>query len=126
MTALTVFGILAIMLAAMGIYGLAAYAVGRRSREIGIRLAIGAQPREILRAVLGRTAALLLVGSSAGFLLGLAAGPLLASIVSQASPWDPVVMVSALLAMATVAILAAAAPARRALRVDPVYALRQE
>jgi predicted permease len=126
MAALSVFGILAIMLAATGIYGIAAYAVSRRRREIGIRLAIGAQPREILRVVLGRTSALLLAGSIAGFFLGLAAGPLLASIVYQASPYDPVVMVSVLLAMAVVALLAAAGPARRALRVHPVHALRQE
>jgi hypothetical protein len=126
MTALTAFGILAIMLAAMGIYGIAAYAVSRRGREIGIRLAIGAQPRDILRVVLGRTAALLALGSIAGFALGLAAEPLLASIVYQATPYDPAVMVSVLFAMAAVALLAAAAPARRALRVDPVHALRQE
>jgi ABC-type antimicrobial peptide transport system permease subunit len=125
-TALTVFGFLGIMLAATGIYGIAAYAVSRRGREIGIRLAIGAQPREILSVVLGRTAALLLVGSIAGLFLGLAARPLLASIVYQASPYEPVVMVSVLLAMAMVALLAAAAPARRALRVDPVNTLRQE
>jgi predicted permease len=126
MTALSVFGILAIMLAATGIYGIAAYAVSRRRREIGIRLAIGAQPREILRVVLGRTSALLLIGSIAGFVLGLSAGPLLASIVYQASPNDPVVMVSVVLAMASVGLLAAAGPARRALRIDPVHALRQD
>ena len=126
MIALSVFGILAIVLTATGIYGIAAYVVSRRRREIGIRLAIGARPRQILRVVLGRTSALLLAGSIAGFLLGLAAGPLLASIVYQASPYDPVVMVGVLLAMAAVALLAAVGPARRALRIDPVRALRQE
>ena len=126
MIALSVFGILAIVLTATGIYGIAAYVVSRRRREIGIRLAIGARPRQILRVVLRRTSALLLAGSIAGFLLGLAAGPLLASIVYQASPYDPVVMVGVLLAMAAVALLAAVGPARRALRIDPVRALRQE
>lgn len=124
--ALGVFGILAIMLASTGIYGMAAYAVSRRRREIGIRMAIGAQPRQILRVVLGRTTALLLAGSIAGFFLGLAAGPLLASIVYQATPYDPLVMVSVPLAMAVVALFAASGPVRRALRIDPVCALRQE
>jgi predicted permease len=124
--ALSVFGMLAIMLAATGIYGTAAYAISRRRREIGIRMAIGAQPRQILRVVLGRTFALLLAGSIAGFFLGLAADPLLASVVYQASPNDPWVMVAVPLAMAAVALLAASGPARRALKIDPIYALRQE
>ena len=124
--ALSVFGMLAIMLAATGIYGMAAYAISRRRREIGIRMAIGAQPRQILRVVLGRTFVLLLAGSIAGFFLGLAADPLLASVVYQASPNDPLVMVGVPLAMAAVALLAASGPARRALKIDPIYALRQE
>jgi ABC-type antimicrobial peptide transport system permease subunit len=124
--ALSVFGMLAIMLAATGIYGTAAYAISRRRREIGIRMAIGAQPRQILRVVLGRTFALLVAGSIAGFFLGLAAGPLLASVVYQASPYDPLVMLSVPLAMAAVALFAASGPARRALKIDPIYALRQE
>jgi predicted permease len=124
--ALSVFGILAIMLAATGIYGMAAYAISRRRREIGIRMAIGAQPRQILRVVLGRTSALLLAGSIAGFFLGLAAEPLLANVVYQASLNDPLVMVSVALAMAVVAVFAAFGPARRALKIDPVDALRQE
>ena len=124
--ALSVFGILAIMLAATGIYGMAAYAISNRRREIGIRIAIGAQPRQILVAVLGRTSALLLAGSIAGFFLGLAARPLFASIVYQATPLDPLVMVTVPLAMAVVAILAALGPALRTLKIDPVHALRQE
>ena len=124
--ALSVFGVLAIMLAATGIYGMAAYAISNRRREIGIRMAIGAQPRQILVAVLGRTSALLLVGSVAGFLLGLAARPLLASVVYQASPLDPLVMITVPLAMAVVAILATLGPALRTLKIDPVRALRQE
>ncbi len=124
--ALGVFGILAIMLAATGIYGIAAYGISRRRREIGIRMAIGAQPRQILSLVLGRTSALLLAGSVTGFLLGLAAGPLLASVVYQASPSDPLVMGAVPLAMALIGIAAAFGPARRALKIDPVCALRQE
>jgi predicted permease len=124
--ALSAFGILAIMLAATGIYGTAAYEISRRSREIGIRIAIGARSHQILRVVLGRTSVLLLAGSIAGFLLGLAAGPLLSSVVYQASPRDPLVMVSVLLVMGMIALLAALGPARRALGTDPLHALRQE
>jgi predicted permease len=124
--ALGVFGILAIMLAATGIYGMAVYSVSRRGREIGIRFAIGAQPHQILKVVLGRTCALLSAGSIAGFLLGLGAGPLLASVVYHASPHDPLVIVSVPLAMAVIGLFAALGPARRALRSDPLPALRQE
>jgi predicted permease len=124
--ALSVFGILAIMLAATGIYGMAEYAICQRRREIGIRMAVGARPVQILAVVLGRTSALLLAGSFAGFILALAAGPLLARVVYEASSQDPVVIGSALLAMAAVALLAALGPARRALSVDPVNALRQD
>jgi predicted permease len=124
--ALGVFGILAIMLAATGIYGMAAYATSRRRREIGIRMAIGAQPRQILRVVLGRTCALLSAGSIAGFLLGLGAGPLLASVVYQASPHDPLVLISVPLTMAVIGFFAALGPAGRALRIDPLPALRQD
>jgi ABC-type antimicrobial peptide transport system permease subunit len=124
--ALSAFGILAIMLAATGIYGMAAYAISRRSREIGIRVAVGAQSHHILRVVLGRTSVLLLAGSIAGFFLGLAAGPLLSSVVYQASPHDPFVMASVLLAMVVIALLASLGPARRALGIDPLHALRQE
>lgn len=124
--ALSVFGVLAIMLAATGIYGMAVYSISRRRREIGIRMAIGAQPRQILQVVLGRTSILLLAGSIAGFFLGLAAGPLLASVVYQASPTDPLVMSAVPLAMALIAFAAAFGPARRALTIEPVYALRQE
>lgn len=124
--ALGVFGTLAIMLAATGIYGTAAYAISRRRREIGIRVAIGAQPRQILRAVLGRTFFLLLAGSTAGVFLGFAARRLLASVVYQASPSDPLVMAAVPLAMALIALVAVLGPARRALRIDPVYTLRLE
>jgi hypothetical protein len=124
--ALSAFGILAIMLAATGIYGTAAYAISRRSREIGIRVAIGAQSQQVLRAVLGRTFILIVAGSIGGFLLGLVAAPVLSSVVYQASPQDPVVMVSVLVAMAIIALLAVMGPARSALRIDPLRALRQE
>ncbi|MGH9627429.1 MAG: FtsX-like permease family protein, partial [Bryobacteraceae bacterium] len=125
-TALSVFGILAIMLAATGIYGMAAYVISRRRHEIGIRMALGAQPRQVLHAVLGRMSILLLAGSTAGFILGVITEPLLASVVYQASPSDPLVMTAVPLAMALIALAAVLGPARRALKIDPAYTLRQE
>jgi predicted permease len=122
--ALGAFGLLAIMLAATGIYGLAAYAVSRRVREIGIRVAVGASPWRVLRCILGRTAVLLAAGSAIGLVLGLAASRVLASIVYQASPGDPLVLAATASTMAAIGLAAAGAPAHRALRVDPAGALR--
>ncbi|HEV3458711.1 MAG TPA: ABC transporter permease [Thermoanaerobaculia bacterium] len=124
--ALGAFGLLALMLAATGIYGLASYSVSRRTREIGIRVAVGARPAQVLRFVLGRTALLLVVGSAAGLALGFGATKLLTSIVYLASPHDPLVLAAAALVMVAVGVAAASAPAHRALDVDPVRALRQE
>ena len=124
--ALGAFGVLAIMLSITGIYGLAAYTVSRRVREIGIRIAIGARPSQILRLVFGRTCILAATGAAAGLVLGVAGSRLLASIVYQASSRDPVVVGAAVLSMAIVSVAAALGPARRALRIDPVQALRQE
>jgi predicted permease len=124
--ALSAFGILAIMLAATGIHGLVAYAVSRRTREIGIRMAIGARPAQVLRVVLGKTAALLLFGSLIGLLLSLAASQVMASIVYSAKPRDPLVIVAVWFAIALLGLLASWSPARRATRVDPLVALRYE
>lgn len=124
--ALSAFGLLAIMLAATGIYGLVSYAVARRVREIGIRIALGAQPRQVLRLVLGRTMLLLLAGCTAGILLALAAGQVLASIVYGVSPRDPAVMAAVWLTTILLGALSSWSPARRALRVDPMMALRHE
>jgi predicted permease len=124
--ALSAFGMLAIMLAATGLHGLVAYAVSRRTHEIGIRMAIGARPIQILRVVLGKTAALLLFGSLAGFALALAAGRVIASIVYETEPRDPLVMVSVWLAIALLGLFASWSPARRATHVDPLVALRYE
>ena len=124
--ALSAFGMLAIMLAATGIHGLVSYAVSRRTHEIGIRMAIGARPLQILRIILGKTAALLLCGSAVGFALALAVGQVIASVVYEAHPRDPAVMISVWLAIALLGLLASWAPARRATRVDPLVALRYE
>lgn len=124
--ALSAFGMLAIMLAMTGIYGLASYTVSRRVREIGVRVAVGAQPWQVLGSVMGRTGKLLLVGSGAGLALGLASTKLLGSIVYQATPRDPVVLGALGATMVLVALAAACVPARRAISVDPIRSLRHE
>jgi predicted permease len=124
--ALSAFGLLAIILAATGIHGLVAYAVSRRVHEIGIRVALGARPTQVLRTVLGRTALLLAIGSAIGLVLALAAGQVLASIVYGVSSRDPAVLASALIGTAVIGAMASWMPARRAMRVDPMVALRYE
>jgi ABC-type antimicrobial peptide transport system permease subunit len=114
------------MLSITGIFGIAAYSVSKRLRELGIRVALGAQRREVLQAALGRAFKLLTIGSAAGLLLGLVASRVLALIVYQATPRDPVVLAGVVLAMALMGLLATWIPARRALSVDPMILLREE
>jgi ABC-type antimicrobial peptide transport system permease subunit len=124
--ALSAFGLLAIMLAVTGVYGLVSYSVARRVREIGIRIAVGARPAQVLRLVLGRVVVLLAIGSGLGLVLALAAGQVLASVVYQSSPRDPGILAAALGAMALFGLLSSCPPAYRALRIDPLAALRCE
>src|SRR6266403_2320720 len=124
--ALSSFGVLATVLAATGIHGLAAYAVSRRTREIGVRMALGAHPFQVLRLVLGKTALLLMLGSVVGLTLALAAGQVIASVVYGPRPRDPLVLLSVWGSIALIALVAAWSPARRATRVDPLVALRYE
>jgi ABC-type antimicrobial peptide transport system permease subunit len=123
---LGVLGILGAMLAVTGIFGMAAYSVSKRLRELGIRVALGAQRREVLQAALGRAFRLLVVGSAVGLLLGILATRVLALIVYQATPRDPVVLTGVVLAMAFLGLLATWIPARRALSVNPMALLREE
>jgi len=123
---LSAFGLLAIMLAVTGIHGLVSYAVARRVREIGIRMAIGARPLQVLRLVLGRVMLLLAAGSALGLVLAMAAGHVLASVVYQASPRDPLALAAVLAAILLLGLLSSWAPAHRALRIQPVMALRHE
>jgi predicted permease len=123
---LGVLGSLGAVLAITGIFGMAAFTVSKRMREFGIRIALGAQRNELLRTALGRTLRLLAFGSVAGLLLGLAAGKVLAFIVSQATPWDPVVLGGVVMTMALLGLLAGWIPARRALATDPSILLREE
>jgi predicted permease len=120
------FGILALVLAITGIHGFVAYAISRRTREIGVRIALGARPGAVLRFVLGRMAGLIAVGLAAGVLLSLAAGQALRSVIYGVSPGDPRLMALVLVALVSAAGLACWRPARRAVAIDPVNALRCE
>jgi predicted permease len=125
-TALGAFGLLALILSATGIYGVMAYAISRRTREIGIRMAIGAAQSQVLGMV-GKHA-LILIGS--GMFIGLAAalmiGRLLAQLLYGVQPTDPITFATVFLMMISIAALACWTPARRAIRIDPMRALRQE
>jgi ABC-type antimicrobial peptide transport system permease subunit len=124
--ALGVLGALAMMLAVTGIFGMASYTVSKRMRELGIRVALGAQNRHVLRAALGRAVLLLGIGSGAGLVLGMAASRVLASIVYQASAADPWVIVAVVLTMALIGLVSAAIPASRALSAEPARLLHDE
>jgi predicted permease len=123
---LGVLGLLGAMLSITGIFGMAAYSVSRRLRELGIRIALGAQRKEVLQTALGRAVRLLAFGSVAGLLLGILASRVLASIVYQATPRDPLVLGGVVLAMVLLGLLATWIPARRALSVNPLLLLREE
>ncbi len=120
------FGLLAVVLAATGVYGIMAYAVSRRTREIGIRMALGAAPSQVARVVLKRTAMLLVVGIAIGFALAFAAGKFFDQILYGISAHDPVTYLCAIALMALVAFVACWVPARRAIKLDPLIALRAE
>jgi predicted permease len=123
---LGVLGGMGAILAITGIFGMAAYSVSKRLKELGIRVAIGAHPREVLTAALGRAFKLLAFGSAAGLILGILATRVLASIVYQANPRDPLVLAGVVLSMLLLGLLATWIPARRALSVDPLTLLREE
>ncbi len=123
---LGVMGVMGAMLAVTGIFGMAAYAVSKRLKELGIRIAVGAEPKEVLEAALGRALKLLAIGSGAGLVLGILASRLLALIVYQATPRDPLVLAGVVLAMVLVGLVATLIPARRALSLDPWVLLREE
>jgi hypothetical protein len=124
--ALGVMGMLAAMLAVTGIFGMAAYSVSRRRKELGIRVALGARRVQVMTAAVGRPMVLLGVGSVLGLVAGVFASRLLGQIVYQANPRDPVVVGGAVLTMALLGIVASAIPARRALGVDPSKLMREE
>jgi ABC-type antimicrobial peptide transport system permease subunit len=123
---LGVLGGLGAMLAITGIFGMASYSVSKRMRELGIRIALGAQREEVLRSGLGRAWRLLAFGSTVGLFLGIAATRVLSSIVYQATPRDPLVLAGVVMAMLLLGLLATWIPAQRALGADLLALLRQE
>ena len=123
---LTAFGVLALLLAAVGLYGVLSYSVAQRTREMGVRIAIGASRGDVLGLVVGRAMRLTAVGLALGVVLAAAAGRLLRSQIFGVSPLDPATFVTVVLLLAAVALVAAYLPARRAAVVDPIIALQAE
>jgi ABC-type antimicrobial peptide transport system permease subunit len=120
------FGLLALLLSCLGLYGILSYAVARRTNEIGVRMALGADRRDVLWLVMGDALRLVLIGAALGIPAALAASRLVASQLFGISATDPGAIVAATLALLAVAALAVYFPARRATRVDPLVALRCE
>ena len=120
------FGLLALVLACVGLYGVTAYAVERRTNEIGIRMALGAGRRNVLGLVLGSALTQLGLGLAIGIPAALAGGRLLAGQLYGVKSYDPMILGLAASILAGCAVLAASVPARRATKVDPMVALRQE
>ena len=120
------FGLLAMLLAAVGLYGVMAYSVAQRTGEIGVRMALGAHRANVLRLILREAALLVLVGVAVGLPTALALGRLVASMLFNLTPSDPATMLGAAAILASAALTAAYLPARRASRVDPMVALRYE
>ncbi|HXQ96832.1 MAG TPA: ABC transporter permease [Candidatus Limnocylindrales bacterium] len=123
---LAVFSSLALLLAAIGVYGVISYTVVQQTREWGVRLALGAEPRDLLSLVLARGLRLAAIGLAIGLALSLAGTRLIGSLLFGVNPMDPLTFVAAALVLATVALAACWIPARRAMRIDPAEALRHE
>jgi ABC-type antimicrobial peptide transport system permease subunit len=123
---LGVLGVMGAMLSITGIFGMAAYTVSKRLKELGIRMALGAQRKEVLQAALGQAFKLLAFGSAVGLVLGILASRVLAFIVYQATPRDPLVLAGVVLTMTLLGLLATWIPAQRALSLDPSTLLREE
>jgi putative ABC transport system permease protein len=121
---LTGLGGLALVLAVIGIYGVVSYSVTERTQEIGVRMALGASRRDVLWMVVGRSAALVLVGVVLGTGASLALASVLQRMLFEISPRDPATLTVIAVVLTVVGILAAAVPARRATRVDPIVAMR--
>jgi MacB-like periplasmic core domain len=124
--ALGVMGLLAAMLAITGTFGMAAYGVSRRMKELGIRVALGARGAQVMSAALKRPLILLAVGAAVGLLSDIFASRLLGRVVYQANPRDPLVLVGVVLMMTLIGIVATTIPARKALGIDPSELMREE
>jgi len=123
---MALFGAMGLTLAAIGIYGVMAYSVAQRTREIGIRASLGATRRDLLRMVFGQSVKLAMFGIVIGLALALAAGRLLGALLFAVSPTDTLVFAGATGVLMFVALMSAVLPARRAAAVDPIVALRAD
>src|SRR5262249_24950459 len=126
MTLLAVFAGLALILASIGLYGVMALIVTQRTRELGIRMALGAERTNIFKLVLGQGMSLMAIGIAIGLLGAIAAGRALMSLLYNVAAFDAAAIVTAVLSLLVVALIACCMPARRATRVDPIVALRTE
>jgi ABC-type antimicrobial peptide transport system permease subunit len=126
MTLVGTFSALALVLAALGIYGVLAYSVAQRTREIGVRMALGARDSIVARMVVREALRVVGVGLVIGVVGAVALTRVLATLLYDVSPTDPLTFTGVTLALGAVAVTASYFPARRAARVDPIVALRQE
>jgi ABC-type antimicrobial peptide transport system permease subunit len=118
--------LIALLMASVGLYALTAHAVAQRTREIGVRMALGAQPRQVVALFMRRSLVQVALGLSIGLAGALAGGRLLQGFLDGVSPHDPLTLGAVAALLIAVALLASIVPARRATRVDPVIALRAE
>lgn len=123
---LSIFGLVALLLASIGVYGVMAYSVAQRSREIGIRMALGAERVDILRLIVGQGLTLVMIGTGIGLMLALGLTRVLSNQLFGISPTDPLTFGAIVVAMTVVGVFACYLPARRATKVDPLVALRYE
>jgi predicted permease len=120
------FGIAALLLAALGVYGVVSYSVAQRTREMGLRMALGATPRTVARGVLRQAMLPVAIGLGVGLVVAIAAGRAVRSMLFDVTPMDPITLVSVSGLLLTVGVVACYMPARRAMRIDPLVALRTE
>jgi ABC-type antimicrobial peptide transport system permease subunit len=123
---MSVFGGAAVLLAAIGIYGLMAYSVEQRTQEIGIRMALGAQSGEVRKMIVGQGMVLAVIGVLVGLAAAFGLSGLMSTLLFGVTPWDPLVFIGVPILLTLVALTAVWLPARRASRVDPLTALRYE
>jgi putative ABC transport system permease protein len=123
---LTLFGGLALILSAVGVYGVLSYSVNQQTREIGLRMAMGAQRGDVLRLILGQGLRLTVVGLGVGVLAALALMRVLVTLLFNVQAYDPYTYLAVTILLTTVALIACYIPARRAMRVDPMVALRYD
>jgi ABC-type antimicrobial peptide transport system permease subunit len=126
LTLLTAFGVVALLLAGVGVYGVTAQAARRRTREIGIRIALGARSGDVMRLMLRQSMAVVAIGLAVGLTASLIATRALTTVLFGIAPTDPVTLAAVVVVLASVAAMACYIPARRALALDPVKSLKQQ